>query len=267
MTDRRGCASSGTAPNPTLAADARDAIGGERALRRMIAFLRSTPLHPQWFACRGECARLAVLGTEIRGHVLDIGCADQKPRRYLSTECIYIGLDHYLTASEWYGTRPQVYGDAAALPFPPSSFDWVLLLDVLEHLPDPQRTIGEIKRVLKSGGRLVLQVPFLYPLHDAPLDFQRWTLHGLRTLGQRFELSVTKEECLSNPLQSAALLANLAFSKVVLRWLQRRNPLGLLVVLLPPFVVVANLLAWLLSRFVPNDDFMPHGFSLILQKR
>lgn len=45
----------------------------------MIAFLRSTPLHPQWFACRGERARLAVLGTEIRGHVLDIGCADQKP--------------------------------------------------------------------------------------------------------------------------------------------------------------------------------------------
>lgn len=90
---------------------------------------------------------------------------------------------------------------------------------------------------------------------------------GLRTLGKRFELSVTKEECLSNPLESAALLANLAFSKVVLRWLQRRNPLGLLVVVLPPFVVVANLLAWLLSRFVPNDDFMPHGFSLILQER
>lgn len=26
----------------------------------------------------------------------------------------------------------------------------------------------------------MLQVPFLYPVHDAPLDFQRWTSHGLR---------------------------------------------------------------------------------------
>lgn len=52
-------------------------------------------------------------------------------------------------------------GDALALPFRASSFDCVALSDVIEHLADPDQALGEIRRVIKPGGRLVLSTPAL----------------------------------------------------------------------------------------------------------
>jgi SAM-dependent methyltransferase len=49
--------------------------------------------------------------------------------------------------------------DASPLPFEGSSFEVVLLFDVLEHLHDPKRVISECKRVLSSGGLLVIGTP------------------------------------------------------------------------------------------------------------
>src|SRR4051794_36986592 len=42
--------------------------------------------------------------------------------------------------------------DVRALPFPDSSFDFVLCIEVLRYLPDPERCIGEMARVLRPGG-------------------------------------------------------------------------------------------------------------------
>jgi len=59
--------------------------------------------------------------------------------------------------------RVQVAG-GANLPFADSTFDTVLLIDVLEHVSDPVSVTEEIRRVLKSGGLVVATVPFyLHP--------------------------------------------------------------------------------------------------------
>jgi SAM-dependent methyltransferase len=52
------------------------------------------------------------------------------------------------------------FGDVTALAFPDGSFDAVLSLDVLEHVPDYRAALREFARVLRPGGRLVLSVPF-----------------------------------------------------------------------------------------------------------
>ena len=57
------------------------------------------------------------------------------------------------------------------LPIATNSIDSVLFLDVLEHLQNPDQALNEIFRVLKSNGVLILQVPFLYPIHDAAYDY------------------------------------------------------------------------------------------------
>lgn len=61
-------------------------------------------------------------------------------------------------------------GDAHTLPYAPSSFDGVLMFDVLEHLERPGRVLAEVRRILRPGGLLHLFVP---------CEGSLLTLHGL----------------------------------------------------------------------------------------
>jgi SAM-dependent methyltransferase len=70
---------------------------------------------------------------------------------------------------------PHVRADAARLPFQATSFDAAVCTEVLEHVPDPRPVIGEMYRVLKPGGRVLITVPFLHRIHGDPYDFGRYT--------------------------------------------------------------------------------------------
>ena len=85
-------------------------------------------------------------------------------------------------------------GDAHALPFVDAAFDVVLCTEVLEHLQEPQRAIDEMHRVLKPGGQLLLTTRFLFPIHDAPHDYFRFTKYGLRHLLRQFDHVEIQEE-------------------------------------------------------------------------
>lgn len=82
----------------------------------------------------------------------------------------------------------QVAGDGEQLPFRDQVFDGVVLDAVIEHLAHPHRVIAEVRRVLKPGGVVLAHVPFLYPFHAAPHDYQRYTPMGLRMLFEEFEV-------------------------------------------------------------------------------
>ncbi len=234
--------------------------------KKLFQKLRTTPLHPQWFAVYQEHAMLRSICGNLSGLVLDIGCADAKARQYMPADANYVGIDYFSTATEWYGTRPDVFADALALPLRDDSADHALLLDVLEHLPDPDQCLAEIYRTLKTGGSLTIQVPFLYPVHDAPLDYHRWTRFGLLRAAERHGYTVSKEDTLGHPLESAALLTNIALSKTVLNWLRRRNILGLTALLLPVAVLVINLAAWTGARLSKPEPLMPFGYRMIWEK-
>ena len=237
-----------------------------RRLTRIVDRPRTTPLHPQWFSFVQENRNLKKTCAAFAGLVLDVGCADCRPRRYLSPDVRYIGLDYFSTATDWYGTFPQVFGDAQALPFSDATIDHALLLDVAEHLPEPGQCFSELYRVLKPGGSLTIQVPFLYPLHDEPLDFQRWTRHGLRHAATRHGFVVSDEQAIGHPLETAALNGNIAISKTVINWLRGKNPLGLTVLILPLVVLTTNCIAWLLAQVSSRDDLMPHAYRVVWTK-
>lgn len=82
----------------------------------------------------------------------------------------------------------EVVGDGEQLPFRDAVFDGVVLDAVIEHLAHPARVVAEARRVLKPGGHLLANVPFLYPFHAAPHDYRRYTPQGLSVLFEEFEV-------------------------------------------------------------------------------
>jgi SAM-dependent methyltransferase len=77
--------------------------------------------------------------------------------------------------------------DIEDLKFPDGSFDGAVCWSVLEHVPHPQVAVAELYRVLKPGGVIWVQVPFLFPYHPSPSDYWRVTPNGLRVWMEAFE--------------------------------------------------------------------------------
>ena len=72
--------------------------------------------------------------------------------------------------------------DARFLPFASGVFDLALSQEVVEHVDDPFHAVREMVRVLRPGGTIYLQVPFVIGYHPGPEDYWRFTRAGLEAL-------------------------------------------------------------------------------------
>ena len=96
--------------------------------------------------------------------VLDVGCGTGWLADHLSD---YTGVDRDPRAVEAGTSRGRnivhVDLDRSPLPFPATSFDGVILKDVLEHVLEPGRLVAEAYRVLGAGGRAFASAPDVQP--------------------------------------------------------------------------------------------------------
>ena len=81
----------------------------------------------------------------------------------------------------------RIICDAHSLPFSDDSMDGVIIQAVLEHVLDPGRCVEEIHRVLRLGGVVYCETPFIQQVHLGAYDFVRFTHGGLRFLFRDFE--------------------------------------------------------------------------------
>ena len=95
--------------------------------------------------------------------------------------------------------------DIHNLAFEDEHFDWVVTDQVLEHVSDPKRAVGETFRVLKKGGVAIHTTCFLNPIHLYPNDYYRFSREALRSLCEPYSEML---ECGSwgNRLAIAAIL-------------------------------------------------------------
>jgi len=76
--------------------------------------------------------------------------------------------------------------NAEQLPFKNNCIDVAILQAVLEHVRQTQTAVLEAFRVLKEGGVIYVETPFLQPYHASPNDFWRFTREGLLELLSQF---------------------------------------------------------------------------------
>lgn len=94
--------------------------------------------------------------------ILDIGCNDGKIRLFLKNSS-YFGVDAdknlilELTKQKIKAKQADLNKDE--LPFKKEKFDFVLLLDILEHVANPQKLLLDAKSRLNSGGKLIISLP------------------------------------------------------------------------------------------------------------
>ena len=90
---------------------------------------------------------------------------------------VYVGVDF-----SPYDSVSVILDLSENLPFHSNSFDFVVASNVLEHLTDSAKIIGESFRLIKPGGKFLGTIPFLMPVHQAPYDFVRYTPFALTML-------------------------------------------------------------------------------------
>jgi SAM-dependent methyltransferase len=81
----------------------------------------------------------------------------------------------------------DIVGDIHAMPIDDKKYDCVFCTGTLEHVRDPWQAVCEIFRVLKPGGLVHIDVPFIQGYHADPTDYWRFTIDGLRLLCSTFE--------------------------------------------------------------------------------
>jgi SAM-dependent methyltransferase len=137
-----------------------------------------------WFVARRNLiaralARFLRPSAGATRRLLDVGCGTGGTLDRLRTFGDVVGLDLEATALAFCrkrGYERLVQASATALPFASETFDVVVALDVLEHIPDHAAAAREIMRVLAPGGALFVTVPAyrsLWSGHDVALMHQR----------------------------------------------------------------------------------------------
>lgn len=125
------------------------------------------------FKGKSEKASVLILGGSIEGQGIS---------RFIKSPLLDI-----IESDVSFGPKTQIILDAHNIPFQEETFDCVIAQAVLEHVVDPQQCVSEIYRVLKPGGIVYSEIPFMQQVHGGVYDFTRYTLSGHRRLFRRFE--------------------------------------------------------------------------------
>lgn len=179
--------------------------------------------------------------------ILDIGCGT-KPyyplfKKYAKK---YIGLDMVKEKTV------DVIGSIDKIPFPDNSFDVCLCTQVLEHVPDPPKSIQEIYRVLKKDGLIFLSTHGIWEKHDS-CDYWRFTDESLKMLFDKFsDIKIINN---GNSILVAFQIINLTLSRIF------KRPFSYF---LKPIYLFNNILGKLLDRF--GDQRLTINYLVVARK-
>jgi SAM-dependent methyltransferase/uncharacterized protein YbaR (Trm112 family) len=95
--------------------------------------------------------------------------------------------------------------DVCDLPFVHEQADLIFSSSVLEHVYDVAQAVSEMHRVLRPGGYVYAEIPFLRAYHMIPHDYQRYTISGIEALFRRHGFETLDVGICSGPFTALVL--------------------------------------------------------------
>ena len=186
--------------------------------------------------------------------LLDFGCGSMPYRSTVERlGAKYLGAD-------FSGGMLQISPEGL-LPVADKSVDAVLSVQVLEHVRDLDRYLGEASRVLKDDGVLLLSTHGTWLFHPHPEDHRRWTRTGLVVDVEARGFAVEKIEGLVGPLATTTMIRLTGFAYFV-----RRLPIvGQLIAGL--FAVAMNLKGLIEDYLTPLNLIQDNGCIYMIRCR
>jgi len=104
---------------------------------------------------------VSIISSNQKGKVLDLGCGDGRAGKKLfdlgfAVEACDMDKERFEFHQEIKFTEGNL---AHPLPYKDNFFDYVIFMEVIEHIYNPHFVISEISRILRKGGRLILSTP------------------------------------------------------------------------------------------------------------
>jgi SAM-dependent methyltransferase len=130
--------------------------------------------------------KIGQYGQYVVGKTLDAGSGSYDRYQHLFSSESVVHMD--INKSE----NVDIIGSVDNIPCENEEFDSVVSMQVFEHLEFPEKAAGEIYRVLKPNGYLIVTVPQQNELHEEPHDYWRYTKHGVISLFSRKNFSVVE---------------------------------------------------------------------------
>jgi SAM-dependent methyltransferase len=205
--------------------------------------------NPTWqrhVAAYERCAELLP-----NGRILDLGCGVGHSYHLLAPrQTVGVDIDPDALAGQ---ERETHAADMRDLPFPDDDFDGVLAVQSIEHVPDPERVVAEVRRVLRTGGTAILVTPnrLTFARPDEIIDPYHFVEFSSDELRRLCEPSFETVE-MRGLFGSARYLELVAAERVQLDRLLGRDPLRLR--RLVPRAVRQRLYDRLLSRHREDED-------------
>jgi SAM-dependent methyltransferase len=122
--------------------------------------------------------------------ILDAGAGECIYKKYFP-RAEYVSQDMCIGNKDWNFNKIDIKSNIYDIPVKDESFDFILCMEVLEHLRYPDRAFREFARILKPEGKLFLVCPLVWEEHQKPHDYFRYTQFALNSLADESGFEAT----------------------------------------------------------------------------
>ncbi len=219
--------------------------------------------NPFFFTRKELYKAIAAKAPLFKGKLIDLGCGTKPYACEFANVSEYIGLDIEQSGNHDTKSYIDMFYDGKTFPLENNSVDGFFSSETFEHIFNLEEIIIEINRVLKKDGLLLATCPFLWPEHEVPYDYARYTSFAIKNLLESKGFEIVAFEKTGNYftaiLQMQALYLYFFINKIPLL-----NHI-FFILFISPIFIFGSLINKILPKFMKRKDLYLN--NVILAKK